>query len=322
MGSLPSKRIRPIFRAIAKYSGLTWVSKQYAKIPHKFKDWLYGYLFILPWILGMGLIGLPVLGRSIRMALSDKYFFVAGQGWRITGLWSDFTQFKRIFTSEPWHLQQIVNTTQDIALVVPLVVIFALILAMMLNQKVKGRARLSDNLLHSRHLALGKHAFEFSIQRTLDGPGDRIGNDQRNPHQLLSGSLQRSNVARVSKDRVDLVAVGRADFDLPRRTSEDGQTNVRGRRNRRRVDVGSFLENHLAGVVAADVHQYHLHDHHLRELVEQPDRDDHRVPFARTRVAHGNLVRRDQLWPRVFGGAFVGLVRHPVVRSSAVIRAS
>ena len=76
-----AKRIRPIFRAIAKYSGLTWVSKQYAKIPHKFKDWLYGYLFILPWILGMGLIGLPVLGRSIRMALSDKYFFVAGQGF-------------------------------------------------------------------------------------------------------------------------------------------------------------------------------------------------------------------------------------------------
>jgi oligogalacturonide transport system permease protein len=134
------ERIHPILRAIAKYSGLTWLARQYGKIPHKFKDWISGYLFILPWIFGMALIGLPVLGRSIRMALSDKYFFVAGQGWRITGIWSDFTQFKRIFTSEPWHLEQIINTTQDIALVVPLVVIFALILAMMLNQKVKGRA--------------------------------------------------------------------------------------------------------------------------------------------------------------------------------------
>jgi len=72
------------------------------------------------------------------MALSDKYYFITGVGWQITGKWYEFTQFERIFTEEPYHLSQISATFEDVLLVVPLVVIFALILALMLNQKIKG----------------------------------------------------------------------------------------------------------------------------------------------------------------------------------------
>ena len=108
-------------------------------IPARVKESLHGLLFILPYLIGLFYIGIPLLARSVRMALSDKYYFIAGSGWQITGKWSDFTQFKRIFTSEPFHLSQITLTLQDIALVVPLVVIFALLLALMLNQKIKGR---------------------------------------------------------------------------------------------------------------------------------------------------------------------------------------
>lgn len=135
-----AKKILPALAFLGKYSGWTWIKHQLNKIPHKYKNWFSGYVFITPWIIGMIAIGLPVLGKSIRMALSDKYYFIAGSGWNITGTWSDFTQFKRIFTSEPWHLEQIIATIKDVALVVPLVVIFALILALMLNQKIKGRS--------------------------------------------------------------------------------------------------------------------------------------------------------------------------------------
>jgi len=123
-----------------KKVGLRWLKDKLRQIPNKIKHAIYGILFISPWLIGLGVLGVPLLVRSIRMALSDKYYFITGQGWRIIGEWYHFTQFKRIFSDEPWHLEQILATLQDIALVIPLVVVFALILAMMLNQKTKGRA--------------------------------------------------------------------------------------------------------------------------------------------------------------------------------------
>jgi ABC-type sugar transport system permease subunit len=133
-------KIDPGLRKIARLLGLSWLKEKFDRIPHRWKNTIYGYLFVLPWIVGLGLIAFPLLARSIRMALSDKYYYIVGVGWNTQGIWYDFTQFKRIFTEEPWHLEQIVATVKDIALVVPLVVVFALILALMLNQKVKGRA--------------------------------------------------------------------------------------------------------------------------------------------------------------------------------------
>ncbi|NLF48721.1 MAG: sugar ABC transporter permease [Acholeplasmataceae bacterium] len=123
-----------------KKVGLRCLKDKLRQIPNKIKHAIYGILFISPWLIGLGVLGVPLLVRSIRMALSDKYYFITGQGWRIIGEWYHFTQFKRIFSDEPWHLEQILATLQDIALVIPLVVVFALILAMMLNQKIKGRA--------------------------------------------------------------------------------------------------------------------------------------------------------------------------------------
>lgn len=134
------REIRPQLEKAARATGLSWVADKWRHIPNRIKNAIYGILFIFPFLSGLLAIGIPVLAKSVRMALSENYYYVTGIGWRITGNWYDFTQFKRIFTEEPYHLQQIVATLKDVALVVPLVVVFALILAMMLNQKVKGRA--------------------------------------------------------------------------------------------------------------------------------------------------------------------------------------
>lgn len=134
------KNIVPILKLVLKYTGILWLKKQLNRLPNKIKKAIYGLLFIMPWLIGVIAIGFPILSKSIRMALSDKYYYIVNSGWQITGKWYDFTQFKRIFSDEPFHLEQIISTFKDVALVVPLVVIFALILALMLNQKLKGRA--------------------------------------------------------------------------------------------------------------------------------------------------------------------------------------
>ncbi|MFA5006526.1 MAG: sugar ABC transporter permease [Candidatus Izemoplasmatales bacterium] len=134
------RTVDPVLAKVGRALGLPTVARFLRRIPQKWKNMLYGYLFVMPWLFGLGLIGIPLLSKSIRMALSEKYYFITGVGWQISGEWYEFTQFKRIFADQPWHLEQIVGTFQDVALVVPLVVVFALILALMLNQRIKGRA--------------------------------------------------------------------------------------------------------------------------------------------------------------------------------------
>ncbi len=127
------------FQYFFRYTGLSWLNKKFKLLPNKIKKTIYAILFISPWLIGLFYISLPILFKSVRMALSDKYYYITDVGWQITGNWYDFTQFKRILMDEPFHFQQIIATAQDIAIVVPLVVIFALILGLMLNQKIKGR---------------------------------------------------------------------------------------------------------------------------------------------------------------------------------------
>lgn len=127
-----------ILKLVRKYTGIDFLIKKFKHLPNKYKRMIYGLIFILPWLIGLIYISIPILFRSIRMAFSDKYYYIIDVGWRITGKWYDFTQFKRIFMDEPFHVTRIIETFQDILIVVPLVVIFALILALLLNQKLKG----------------------------------------------------------------------------------------------------------------------------------------------------------------------------------------
>ena len=108
------------------------------KLKNKTKKALYGYLFTLPWIIGFFLFGLYPLMRSLRFALSQseqlnavtRTFTVKGFG---------FYQIIKLFSDNPEHLKTIGSFVLDILEVVPIVLVFALILALLLNQNIKGR---------------------------------------------------------------------------------------------------------------------------------------------------------------------------------------
>ncbi len=54
---------------------------------------VYGYLFILPFILGFIFFMIKPLGQSLRMALSDV--IISNQGFDIQ--WNNFANFKKAF---------------------------------------------------------------------------------------------------------------------------------------------------------------------------------------------------------------------------------
>ncbi|MDD4184783.1 MAG: hypothetical protein PHI01_05170, partial [Candidatus Izemoplasmatales bacterium] len=46
-----------VLRPVAKAIGLSWLGKKLRKIPHRYKRMIYGLLFIMPWIIGIVLLG-------------------------------------------------------------------------------------------------------------------------------------------------------------------------------------------------------------------------------------------------------------------------
>ena len=113
--------------------------KKKKKMSNTKKKALIGLAFTSPWIIGFIAFGLYPLLRSIRFAFakSGKTDFVTMK-YTLTGF--GFNQFSKIFTSEPEHLLAIGNFALDLAVVIPVVLVFSLILALLLNTKIKGKA--------------------------------------------------------------------------------------------------------------------------------------------------------------------------------------
>ena len=132
------------FKFIGKYTGISFLLRKYrASVSNKGKKAVAGYLFISLWIIGFVIFAASPIVESIRMALST---FTGPRGVGegdaattaivIEGF--GFSQFTQIFKDNPDHVEAILNTLLDVAVVVPLVLIFSLLLAILLHRKLKG----------------------------------------------------------------------------------------------------------------------------------------------------------------------------------------
>lgn len=93
---------------------------------------LIGYLFISPWLIGFFLFSIIPIGASLVLAFTD-YNLLKGHGDFI-GL----DNFQRMFYEDPRYWKAVRATFRYVALSVPLRLIFALVVAMLLNTKRRG----------------------------------------------------------------------------------------------------------------------------------------------------------------------------------------
>ncbi|MBO5283872.1 MAG: sugar ABC transporter permease [Lachnospiraceae bacterium] len=94
-----------------------------------------GYLFVAPWIIGVLMFLLIPLGQS---------FYYMWYNIRITPLGTNFTyvgtqNFTQIWLENPEFPQQLVTYIWQTIAEVPIITVFALIIAMMLNSKIKAK---------------------------------------------------------------------------------------------------------------------------------------------------------------------------------------
>ena len=88
-----------------------------------------GYFFIAPFIIGIILIYIPILFDSVWFSFCD-----------INGNWEGIAHYKEALWGNNSVLGKIFASLQRIILEVPAVVIFSLFIAVVLNQKMLGRA--------------------------------------------------------------------------------------------------------------------------------------------------------------------------------------
>ncbi|MFC4306375.1 carbohydrate ABC transporter permease [Cohnella boryungensis] len=90
-----------------------------------------GYVFISPWLIGFLLLTLWPIGQSFYLSFTD-YPLLSDP------VWSGLANYKKIFTNDDDFVQSLTVTFTFVLISLPLKLIFSLLVAMLLNKKLKG----------------------------------------------------------------------------------------------------------------------------------------------------------------------------------------
>ena len=96
-----------------------------------------GWIFVLPFLLGFVLIYLPIIFDSIKYSFNEIKILVGG-GYRLEFVgWKNYSDALFVDTS---YVTTLVSGLTQLIMDIPAIVIFSLFVAIILNQKIAGRA--------------------------------------------------------------------------------------------------------------------------------------------------------------------------------------
>ena len=96
---------------------------------------VYGYLFILPFILGFVFFMIKPLWQSLHMAMSEVV--ISNQGFQLN--WNNFDNFKKALLVDAEFNRMLVEAIGQMILRSLATIVFSFFVALLLNQKFKGR---------------------------------------------------------------------------------------------------------------------------------------------------------------------------------------
>lgn len=94
-----------------------------------------GYVFVAPWIIGAVTFLIIPLFQSFYFGLSNVKITPKGRVFQFV----QFRNYTDIFRLDPFFLEELTGYLLDTLLSVPVIVVFSLIIAMLLNGKMKGK---------------------------------------------------------------------------------------------------------------------------------------------------------------------------------------
>lgn len=96
---------------------------------------IYGYLFILPWLIGFLTLVLWPIIQSIYFSLNNMRITPIGLQYNFIGL----KNYLDVWLKDMFFVQELLQFLLNTALRVPVIVVFALMIALLLNENIKFR---------------------------------------------------------------------------------------------------------------------------------------------------------------------------------------
>ena len=104
----------------------------------RLREWFYGYLFISPWIVGVSIFFVYAMVRSLVFSFTDVQ--IGGEaGLTITPLANIFQNYINVFTTEVNFPITLGSFAISLVLQLPIIISFSLIIALLLNSKIRAR---------------------------------------------------------------------------------------------------------------------------------------------------------------------------------------
>ena len=109
-------------------------AKKKKMISYEKKQGFVGFMFVLPWFIGFLMFFFVPAIKSIQFSLSDVKIFE-----NYATEWNNFSNYINIFTKNVKFIQNLSSTFTSLAVNVPVILVFSLFIAVLLNRKFVGR---------------------------------------------------------------------------------------------------------------------------------------------------------------------------------------
>jgi len=99
-----------------------------------------GWWFILPFLIGIVLVYLPIIFDSIRMSFCELEILTGQTTGNFELTFVGLDNYQKALFEDPSYYQTLIGGLKQLVLDIPAIVIFSLFMAVLLNQKMFGRA--------------------------------------------------------------------------------------------------------------------------------------------------------------------------------------
>ena len=96
-----------------------------------------GWIFVLPFVIGFLVVYLPIIVNSIWMSFHELTI-IQGGGYSLE--WVGLDNYDHALRTDPTFVQTLITGLGELAFDIPAILIFSLFMAVLLNQKMAGRA--------------------------------------------------------------------------------------------------------------------------------------------------------------------------------------
>ena len=167
-----------------------------------------GWFFVAPFVIGFILIYLPIVANSIQLTFSRTKTILGG-GQQI--IWVGLDNYRTALFTDPDFVQTLTGGLRQLVIDIPAIVIFSLFIAVLLNQKMVGRAAFRAIFFVPVILATGLIA-DIDASNTLneymqDNSSINTGANMQSANDIISAAdiTRLFDTMRVGTGMVDTI---------------------------------------------------------------------------------------------------------------------